>query len=246
MSGCRGNGRSCPAVEMLTSCSFFSNHPARNILVCSGREFFSFQAGNTPVADALFPACFSKPLPFGGEYPFRGHGTPRRFFHPQPSRAGNELASRVPLPARDHACFSPPAGSTPAAEALLPAYPACFSVKGRGVSLLRMPCSPPVFQTTASPGGEMLPPRVPLPARNPQASLLSGSIASRAASTPIPQPDLLPPVGPIWLPGRLPPRFRTPQASLLSGSIASRTASHPESRLANFHFTPKNKKSPSR
>ena len=217
---------------------------------------FSFQAGNTPAAEALLPACFSKPLPFGGEYPFLGHGTPRRFFHPQPSRAGNELASRVPLPARDHACFSPPAGSTPVADALLPAYPAFFSLKGRGVPLLRMPCSPPVFQTTASPGGEMLPPRVPLPARNPQASLLSGPIASRAASTPIPQPDLLPPVGPIGFPGRfhpdsatqlassrrayllperLPPRFRDQQASPLSGSIASRTASTPipPARLAS-------------
>ena len=123
--------------------------------------------------------------------------------------------------------FSFQAGNTPVADALFPAYPACFSVKGRGVPLLRMPCSPPVFQTTASPGGEMLPPRVPLPARNPQASLLSGPIASRAASTPIPPARLASSRRACWLPGRLPPRFRDLQASPLSGSIASRAASTP-------------------
>ena len=206
---------------------------------------FSFQAGNTPVADALFPACFSKLLPFGGEYPFRGHGTPRRFFHPRPSRAGNELASRVPLPARDHACFSPPAGSTLAADALLPAYPAFFSLKGRGVPLLRKPCSPPVFHTTACPGGEyassLRPTPRPRPAsfssvgldcfpgcfhpdpNNSTCFLPSGLLTSWTPPTPIPRPASFSSVGLDRFPGRF----------------------HPESRPASFHFT-KKKKSPSR
>ena len=46
------------------------------------------------------PSVHSSTAEPGGEYPFRGHGTPRRFFQPQLNRAGNELPSRVPLPVR--------------------------------------------------------------------------------------------------------------------------------------------------
>ena len=95
----------------------------------------------------------------------------------------------------------------------------------------------------------MLPPRVPLPARDPQASPLSGSIASRAASTPIPQPNLLPSVGPVCfllafhpdsatsklhlcraqsLPGTPPPRSHQPDLLPSVGPVNFLDASHPD------------------
>ena len=106
-------------------------------------------------------ASFLRPTPrlrpcllrsFGGEYPFRGHGTPRRFFLPRPEPGGEYACFLRPTPRPQLACFS----SQPACFS---SQPACF--RSVGLDGLLEPRRPdPGRLRTRAPAGHG-PPRRP-------------------------------------------------------------------------------------
>ena len=115
---------------------------------------------------------------------------------PACGRAGNKLASRVPLPVRSQQTYAPSAGSTPAVDMVLPADFPGHGSAGRGISLFLASHSPSAASKLLLCRARLL--HGPLPPRfqHPTCFPPSGLLTSWTLPTPIPQPTSFSSVGP--------------------------------------------------